>query len=100
MVVLRDLINGKKRFTEFLDSPERISTNVLTDRLVLLERSGLVTKFAYQERPKRFEYALTSKGQDLHPILQEMCRWANRHIQGTWVPPERFMRRWRRTHTY
>ncbi|MDX1408893.1 MAG: helix-turn-helix domain-containing protein, partial [Saprospiraceae bacterium] len=42
MLVLRDLFIGKKRFGEFLESPERISTNILTDRLAMMEKFGLV----------------------------------------------------------
>jgi DNA-binding HxlR family transcriptional regulator len=84
---------GKKRFSEFLDSPERITTSVLTDRLALLEVAGLVAKTAYLLRPKRFEYVLTEKGEALLPLLQEMCRWANRFIPGTWTPPKDFMAR-------
>ncbi len=91
LVVVRDLLTGKKRFSEFLDSPEGIATNVLSDRLALIEQAGLVTKAPYQLRPKRFEYTLTTKGEDLLPTLQEMSRWANRHIRGTWTPPESFM---------
>jgi len=91
LVILRDMINGKSRFSEFLDSPEQITTNVLTDRLVLMQSAGLVTRAPYQTRPKRFRYALTEKGEALLPVLQEMCRWANRFMPETWVPPESFM---------
>jgi DNA-binding HxlR family transcriptional regulator len=93
LVLLRDLVNGKRRFSEFLGSPERITTNVLTDRLASMEKAGLVTRKPYQERPKRYEYVLTEKGEALLPVLQEMCLWANRFIPGTWVAPESFMRR-------
>jgi DNA-binding HxlR family transcriptional regulator len=93
LVVLRDMLTGKKRFSEFLTSPENIATNVLTNRLVLMEHAGLVTKHAYQQRPKRYEYALTKKGEGLLPVLQEMCRWANRYVPDTWVAPESFMKR-------
>ena len=93
LVVLRDLFTGKKRFSEFLESPEGIATNVLSDRLALIERAALVTKAPYQLRPKRFEYSLTKKGEALLPVLQEMCRWAGHHLPGTWTPPQSFMDR-------
>jgi DNA-binding HxlR family transcriptional regulator len=93
LVVLRDLLTGKSRFSQFLSSPERITTNVLTDRLAAMESAGLVTKTAYQQHPRRFEYALTRKGGALLPVLQEICRWANAHVPGTWTPPESFMSR-------
>ena len=93
LVILRDMLNGKKRFSQFLESPERITTNVLTDRLKLMERASLVSRELYQLHPKRFEYVLTKKGEALLPMLQEMCRWANRFIPATSVPPESFMTR-------
>lgn len=92
LVILRDMVNGKKRYSEFLDSPEHITTNVLADRLALMEAAGLAKRRPYQERPKRFEYELTQKGRDLLPVLQAICRWANKHCPGTWTPPESFMK--------
>ncbi|MEM9571011.1 MAG: helix-turn-helix domain-containing protein [Pseudomonadota bacterium] len=91
LVIVRDLLNGKKRYSEFLESPERITTNVLADRLSKLERSGLAEKSLYQARPKRFEYQLTAMGKDLLPILHAMCRWGNAHVPDTWEPPQSFM---------
>ncbi len=91
LVILRDIINGKKRFSEFLDSPEGIATNVLTDRLALIETAGLAMRNAYQMRPKRFEYELTEKGRNLLPVLQEVCLWANKYYPETWVAPPSFM---------
>ena len=91
LVILRDMLNGKSKFIEFLDSPERITTNVLTDRLARMIRSGLVKKTLYNARPKRYAYELTDSGQDLLPVVQEMCVWANKHIPETWVPPASFM---------
>lgn len=92
LVILRDMINGKARYSEFLDSPERITTNILADRLSKMEAAGLIRKSPYQQRPTRFAYTLTQKGRDLHPVVQAMCRWANRHIPDTWKPPASFMR--------
>jgi len=93
LVVLRDLLMGKKRFSQFLESPERIATNVLSDRLALMEREGLVTKSLYQERPKRYEYALSTKGEALLPVLQAMSRWANRFVPDSWRAPAEFLDR-------
>lgn len=93
MLVLRDLFIGKSRFGEFLESPEGIATNILTDRLAMMERTGLIEAELYSERPKRFEYQLTDKGEGLLPVLQELCRWGNRFVPGTLVPPDSFMKR-------
>lgn len=93
LVILRDMVNGKARYTEFLSSPEAITTNVLADRLMKLEAQGIITSEPYQRRPKRFAYQLTKKGWALLPVLQEICKWGNAHLPDTWVPPESFMRR-------
>ncbi len=92
LVIVRDMINGKARFSEFLESPESITTNVLADRLVKLEARGIVQKSAYQERPIRYRYSLTEKGKDLLIVMQAMSRWANKHEPDTWRPPASFMK--------
>lgn len=93
LVIVRDLLTGKTKFGEFLDSPEGIPTNILSARLKRMEEAGLVTRAPYQTRPLRHAYELTAKGAALLPALQEICRWANAHIPGTWAPPESFMAR-------
>lgn len=91
LVIVRDMINGKKRFGDFLKSPEGIPTNILTDRLQRLEAFGLIEKRSYQQKPVRFEYGLTGKGAELLPALQAVCVWANRHLPGTWQTPAKFL---------
>lgn len=88
LLVIRDLLFlGNRKFGELQSSPEKIPTNLLSDRLRRLEEHGLVVKEAYQERPPRYEYRLTAKGADLFPVLRALAQWANRHIPGTMVPP-------------
>lgn len=93
LVIVRDMLNGKTRFGDFLDSPEGIPTNILTSRLKRMVEMGLVTRRPYQDRPVRHEYILTATGEALLPVLQEICRWANKFIPDTWVPPAQFMAR-------
>ena len=93
LVVVRDLLLGKSRYGEFLNSPEGISTNILADRLKALENAGLVSKAPSGSSETRNAYTLTEKGEALLPVLQEMCRWGNRFLPGTWVPPAFFMER-------
>lgn len=93
LVVVRDLLNGKSRFGEFLNSPEKITTSVLADRLDKLAAAGVIKARAYQENPPRYEYRLTEKGEAMLPILQEVCRWANRFMPDTWTAPKAFMNR-------
>ena len=93
MVIVRDMLVGKKRYGEFLTSPEGVTTNILASRLKRLEQVGLVTKTPYQENPVRFDYTLTPDGESLLPVLQAICRCANNRIPDTWVPPASFMER-------
>ena len=84
LLVIRDLLFfGKQRFADFLDSPERISTNILSERLKRLEERGLVERRRYQARPPRDEYVLTAKGHDLLPVLKELIKWGQLHVAGT-----------------
>lgn len=91
LVILRDMINGKTKYGEFLQSPERITTNILATRLHMLTQHGLVEKHLYQTNPKRYQYILTQKGKDLKTVLQDMCLWGNKHYPNTWVAPAHFM---------
>jgi len=66
LLVMRDvLFYGKRRFADFLTSPEAIATNILAERLA------------------REEYFPTGRGRDLAPAMREMIRWGQRHIPGT-----------------
>ena len=64
LLVIRDLLGGKRRYGEFLSSAEKIPTNILArrERLRRLEREGLVSRVPYNTRPLRVEYHLTPEG--------------------------------------
>jgi len=80
LLVLRDLIFGRKRYyQEFLESPERVATNVLADRLDRLERANMVTKERDPDDGKRFVYEPTPKALDTLPIMLEMIAWSGEH---------------------
>lgn len=90
LVIVRDLAMGKARFAQLLQSPEGITTSILTDRLRRLEAAGVVSRTAYQERPVRHEYRLTAKGRGLIPVLQALARWSGAWTPGCWTTPARF----------
>ena len=87
LLVVRDLIRGKRRFNEFLDSPEGIPTNILAERLKRLVKAGVIESQRYSVHPPRVEYALTAKGEDLRPIVRAMVEWGIRHAGGRVPPP-------------
>lgn len=92
LLVIRDLLfYDKHRFADFLASPERISTNILAERLQRLERCGLIERRRYQERPARYDYFLTARGHDLLPVLRALIRWGQQYVPGTaQKPPPEF----------
>ena len=93
LIVLRDLIFVRKRyFQEFLDSPEKIASNILASRLKLLERAGLVTRAADAANARRVVYAPTAKALDLLPVLLELLLWGTKHHARA-NAPEPFVRR-------
>ena len=80
LVVVRDLLLGKHKFSEFLASAEAIPTNLLTERLRRLEEHGLVEKHAYQDRPPRYEYHLTESGTALRSVVEAFREWGLRYL--------------------
>jgi DNA-binding HxlR family transcriptional regulator len=81
---MRDvLFYDKRRFADFLASPEGIATNILADRLDRLEQCGLIQRRRYREHPPREEYHSTARGRDLEPVLRELIHWGQRHVPGT-----------------
>ena len=81
LLIVRDLFQGKRRFSEFLASAEGIKTNILTERLKRLERAGLVDRSPYQKHPPRFEYHLTRTGRDLSPVLTAIFAWGREYFR-------------------
>jgi DNA-binding HxlR family transcriptional regulator len=71
-VLVHDLSEGARRFTELEHSCPRISPRTLSERLRALETEGILVRRSYAESPPRVEYELTDKGRDLLPILDAM----------------------------
>ena len=86
LLIIRDLIKGKHRYNEFLESKEAITTNILANRLQRLEEAGLIFKSPYQNNPVRYEYFLTDTGNTLRPVVRSIVEWANSQIPGTQKP--------------
>lgn len=89
LLIIRDMMFFKKqRFEEFLESAEGISTNILANRLKLLEETGLVEKQPYSTHSRRMNYSLTEKGQSLRPLLKTMVVWGMKHLPDTKIPDD------------
>ena len=85
------MFNGKKTFGDFLGSPERISTSVLTSRLELLKSYEIIDSVPDLKDQKVKRYYLTDKGIDLFPLMYEMFYWSMRIFDtGIVLRPEGF----------
>ncbi|MDH3226957.1 MAG: helix-turn-helix transcriptional regulator [Thermoleophilia bacterium] len=82
LLVLRDLADTPRRFTELERSLEGISPRTLSQRLCMLEEEGVVTRRKFSEVPPRVEYRLTEKGHALVPLIDEMRAYGTRWLLG------------------
>lgn len=80
LLILRDMVfGGKSTYGQFLQSAEKIATNILADRLAILESHGLLTKAVASDKKSKFTYRLTEKGIDTVPILATLIVWGTKH---------------------
>lgn len=75
VLILRDLMDGTKRFGELKKSIGSISQKVLTANLRAMEQDGLLTRKIYAEVPPKVEYTLSEIGYSLSPVLDSMVAW-------------------------
>ena len=78
ILIMRDALHGLKRFEEFSRSLE-IAPNMLTRRLNSLVEAGLLERQPYSQRPLRYQYVPTSRGEDFRVVLMAFVAWGNRH---------------------
>ena len=77
LLLLWDLKEGRKRFSELLLMRPGITERMLSRQLKALQQSGLVERTAYAEVPPRVEYKLTDEGKTLLPVLEVLTAWGN-----------------------
>lgn len=80
VLIIRDLMEGTKRFGELKKSIGTISQKVLTANLRSMEERGLLTRKVYAEVPPRVEYTLTETGYSLKPVLDAMIEWGTEYM--------------------
>lgn len=84
LLILKNLSTKETiRFNELKRALSGISSTVLSERLLELEREGLVSKKIYPEVPPRVEYSLTPRAKELEDVIKELARWVSR-----WKRPE------------
>ena len=79
LLIIRDLLNGTKRFGELRKSLTGISQRVLTENLRELETDGLLNRKVFAEVPPRVEYSLNDTGLSLKPIIETMADWGTKY---------------------
>jgi DNA-binding HxlR family transcriptional regulator len=77
VLIVHDLSEGPRRFTQLEAACGGISPRTLSERLDMLEQEGYLVRRSYPESPPRVEYELTEKGEALLPIIEEMRRFGH-----------------------
>jgi DNA-binding HxlR family transcriptional regulator len=82
-VLVHDLSEGPRRFSQLEHACSGISPRTLSERLRALEQEGIVERRSYPERPPRVEYELTAKGEALLPIIEAMRRFGGEWLRSS-----------------
>jgi DNA-binding HxlR family transcriptional regulator len=78
VLILFQLFQGVKRFSELFRALDGITQKMLTQQLREMERDGIVQRTVYPQVPPKVEYRLTPLGETLKPVVGAMCRWGLR----------------------
>lgn len=82
VLILRDLFDGTKRFSELKNSLHGVTQKMLTQQLRELENDGIIDRKVYPVVPPKVEYSLTQLGYSLKPVIDSMANWGN-HLKET-----------------
>lgn len=74
-LIIRDLMTGRKRYSELLRSLAGVSPKILAERLKFLETEGVVNKIIYPVMPPHTEYELTELGLKLRNVIAAMAQF-------------------------
>ena len=81
LLIIRDLIIHESRtYSQFLESPEQIATNILASRLNLLSHLKLIERVNLKSASRNNAYQLTKGGEALKPIIKSLGKWAGEHL--------------------
>ncbi|QXU43595.1 helix-turn-helix domain-containing protein [Pedobacter sp. D749] len=84
LLIVRDLMLHKTRtYGDFTKSEEKIATNILANRLQVLEDHGIIIKLPYPDNKVKVLYQLSKKGIDLIPTVIEIALWGGKHLANT-----------------
>lgn len=81
LLIVRDLmLHTTRTYGDFTKSGEKIATNILANRLQVLEDNGIIVKLPYPDNKVKGLYKLSQKGVDLIPALIEIALWGEKHL--------------------
>jgi len=80
LIVIRDLLGGKTTFKHFMNGPEKIASNILSQRLKWLKNHGILDSRYRRDNKKEKCYFLTNKGIGLYPVMSELMLWSAKNI--------------------
>ena len=86
LVILRDFFLERNTFTDFKNSPEKIATNILTDRINKLSKYKLISYIRHPKNRKIKQYYLTESGIQLYPVLYDLSMWSKDHLDMEFHP--------------
>ncbi|HEX7420161.1 MAG TPA: helix-turn-helix domain-containing protein [Thermoanaerobaculia bacterium] len=83
------LLRGRARFAEIRDAIPEMTDRMLSERLLELEKEGVVERTVIPDTPVRVEYALTKKGRALIPAVDALVDWAHKWVEAEEQPRKR-----------
>lgn len=88
-VILYHLMGGRMRFNALARRLGAVTQRMLTKQLRELESDGLIVRTVYAEVPPRVEYALSTKGRSLEPVIRALKAWGDANVLNAEAPPAR-----------
>ena len=82
LLIVRDLhSHGSLTYSEFLEAPEHIATNILAARLRLLTLVGVIERTDPRAAARNNAYRLTKSGKALRPVVEELGKWSEAYLK-------------------
>jgi DNA-binding HxlR family transcriptional regulator len=86
VLILWQLFDRERRFSELFRAIVGITQKMLTQQLRELEKDGIVHRQVYAQIPPKVEYSLTPLGKTLRPVVDAMCEWGLQQCGGASQP--------------
>jgi len=80
LLVLHRIYIGKNTFKELQQTLESIPSNILSSRLKILEKNGMIKSELYSEHPPRYQYIITDKGREFKHVFNSIMLWSTKYI--------------------